>query len=286
MGATQQEIRTLRGHDQGTGASQARRPKPALVMPRFGPSDWMLGGCWGRPGQAIQQRAQQKQARQGLQMTCRRARKCVAVLLSATTIAAPMAVQAQAKGQSDRAVTLLMDFAWNTIPRQFRRAEWRSDHHRSHQEERDHGAPGEGQADRDGRRPLGQGAVLQPAGGAERQLPEHDAAGRSPRSRWTKQQLVFITLLHATTVAYLTGTMRVTVRGRRRGRHGDRYQGTGVDRAVHGPAARGHQVAGHWPISTRFRPFRPPRTTTAAHARRARFGHDDQIAGAVRPRAH
>ena len=53
-------------------------------------------------------------------MTCRRARMSVAVLLSATTIAAPMAVRAQAKGQSDRAVTLLMDFALNTIPRQFR----------------------------------------------------------------------------------------------------------------------------------------------------------------------
>ena len=44
MGATQQEIRTLRGHHQGAGASQARRPKPALVMPRFGPSHWVLGG--------------------------------------------------------------------------------------------------------------------------------------------------------------------------------------------------------------------------------------------------
>src|SRR5262245_19202523 len=31
--------------------------------------------------------------------------------------------------------------------------------------------------------------------------------------KWSKQQLVFITLLHATTVAYLTGSMKVLFEG-------------------------------------------------------------------------
>ena len=134
------------------------------------------------------------------------------VLLSATTIAAPLAVRAQAKGQSDRAVTLLMDFALTTIPRQFRQ-------------------------------PNGEVITIDRTKKSEIVVPLEKAreivtvADRSARAqycnlpeeqsanfqslmqrevasdRWTKQQLVFITLLHATTVAYLTGSMRVTFEG-------------------------------------------------------------------------
>lgn len=145
-------------------------------------------------------------------MTRGRARKCVAVLLSVTTIAAPLSVRAQAKPQNDRAVTLLMDFALNTIPRQFRQ-------------------------------PNGEVITIDRTKKSEIVVPLEKAreivtvADRSARAqycslpeeqsanfqsmmqrevaseRWTKQQLVFITLLHATTVAYLTGSVRVMFEG-------------------------------------------------------------------------
>jgi hypothetical protein len=145
-------------------------------------------------------------------MTRRRARTCVVVLLSATTIAAPLSVYAQAKPQNDRAVTLLMKFALNTIPRQFRQ-------------------------------PNGEVIIIDRSKTNEIVVPLEKArevvtvADRSARAqycnlpeeqssnfqslmqrevaseRWTKQQLVFITLLHATTVAYLTGSLRVTFEG-------------------------------------------------------------------------
>ena len=145
-------------------------------------------------------------------MTRGRARKCVAVLLSVTTIAAPLSVRAQAKPQNDRAVTLLMDFALNTIPRQFRQ-------------------------------PNGEVITIDRTKKSEIVVPLEKAreivtvADRSARAqycslpeeqsanfqsmmqrevacdRWTKQQQVFIALLHATTVAYLTGSVRVMFEG-------------------------------------------------------------------------
>ncbi|HSR79229.1 MAG TPA: hypothetical protein VLL28_00455 [Hyphomicrobiaceae bacterium] len=145
-------------------------------------------------------------------MTWRRARTSVAVLLSATTIAAPLAVRAQAKGQSDRAVTLLMDFAFNTIPRQFRQPN--------------------GEVitiDRTKKNeimvPLEKAReIVTVADRSARaqycNLPEEQSANfqsmmqrEVASDRWTKQQLVFITLLHVSTVAYLTGSMRVTFEG-------------------------------------------------------------------------
>ena len=60
-------------HRQGAGAAQARRPKPALVMPRFGPSHWVLGGG-GTAGPSEPTTAPQKIRRdRGFRMTCRRA---------------------------------------------------------------------------------------------------------------------------------------------------------------------------------------------------------------------
>ena len=143
-------------------------------------------------------------------------RTCVTLLLTAAAIAAPMAVQAQAKGQSDRAVTILMEFAWNTIPRQFRQPN--------------------GEViiiDRANKNeimvPLEKAREIVNVGDRSARaqycdLPEEQTANFQSMMRrelaseqWTKQQLVFITLLHATTVAYLTGTMKVHVRGRGRG---------------------------------------------------------------------
>jgi hypothetical protein len=127
-------------------------------------------------------------------------------------MAAPLAAHAQAKPQNDRAVTLLMNFAWNTIPRQFRQ-------------------------------PNGEVIIIDRTKKSEIMVPLEKAreivtvADRSARAqycnlpeeqganfqsmmqrevaseRWTKQQLVFVTLLHATTVAYLTGSLRVTFEG-------------------------------------------------------------------------
>lgn len=145
-------------------------------------------------------------------MTCRRARTCVVVLLSATAIAAPLAALAQAKPQNDRAVTLLMNFAWNTIPRQFRQPNGevitidrtkKSEITVPLEKAREIVTV----ADRSARAqycnlPEEQGANFQSM--IQRELASE---------RWTKQQLVFITLLHATTVAYLTGSLRVTFEG-------------------------------------------------------------------------
>jgi hypothetical protein len=148
----------------------------------------------------------------GFSMSCRRAKQCVVVLLATAMIAPPLTVHAQAKPQNDRAVTLLMNFALNTIPRQFRQ-------------------------------PNGEVITIDRTKKSEIVVPLEKArevvtvADRSARAqycnlpeeqsanfqsmmqrelaseRWTKQQLVFITLLHATTVAYLTGSMRVTFEG-------------------------------------------------------------------------
>jgi hypothetical protein len=145
-------------------------------------------------------------------MTRGRARKCVVGLLSATTIAAPLSVCAQAKPQNDRAVTLLMDFALNTIPRQFRQPNGevitidrtkKSEITVPLEKAREIVTV----ADRSARAqycnlPEEQGANFQ-------SMMQREVASE----RWTKQQLVFITLLHATTVAYLTGSMRVTFEG-------------------------------------------------------------------------
>jgi hypothetical protein len=145
-------------------------------------------------------------------MSHKRARDGVALFVAAAAVAVPLAVQAQAKGQSDRAVNVLMEFAWNTIPRQFRQPDGEViTIDRAHKSEvvvplekaREIVAVG----DRSARAqycnlPEEQGANFQ-------SMMRRELASE----KWTKQQLVFITLLHATTVAYLTGTMRVTVEG-------------------------------------------------------------------------
>ena len=145
-------------------------------------------------------------------MTGRRAKDGVTLLLTAAVIAAPMAVQAQAKGQSDRAVTILMEFAWNSLPRQFR------------------GSDGEVIViDRANKNevmvPLEKARQIVNVGDLSARaqycdLPEEQTANFQSMMRrelasekWTKQQVVFITLLHATTVAYLTGTMKVLFQG-------------------------------------------------------------------------
>jgi len=145
-------------------------------------------------------------------MSCRRAKQCVVGLLAATMIAPPLAARAQAKAQNDRAVTLLMNFAFNTIPRQFRQPN--------------------GEVitiDRTKKNEIvvpiekAREIVTVADRSARAQycnLPEEQSANfqsmmqrELASERWTKQQLVFITLLHATTVAYLTGSMRVTFEG-------------------------------------------------------------------------
>jgi hypothetical protein len=145
-------------------------------------------------------------------MTGRRAKDGVTLLVTAAMIAAPMAVQAQAKGQSDRAVTILMEFAWNSLPRQFRSSD--------------------GEViviDRANKNevmvPLEKARQIVNVGDLSARaqycdLPEEQTANFQSMMRrevgsekWTKQQMVFITLLHATTVAYLTGTMKVLFQG-------------------------------------------------------------------------
>jgi hypothetical protein len=145
-------------------------------------------------------------------MTGRRAKDGVTLLVTAAVIAAPMAVQAQAKGQSDRAVSILMEFAWNSLPRQFR------------------GSDGEVIViDRANKNevmvPLEKARQIVNVGDLSARaqycdLPEEQTANFQSMMRrelasekWTKQQVVFITLLHATTVAYLTGTMKVLFQG-------------------------------------------------------------------------
>ena len=145
-------------------------------------------------------------------MTSRRAKDFLTLLVTAAVIAAPMAVQAQAKGQSDRAVTILMEFAWNSLPRQFR------------------GSDGEVIViDRANKNevmvPLEKARQIVNVGDLSARaqycdLPEEQTANFQSMMRrelasekWTKQQVVFITLLHATTVAYLTGTMKVLFQG-------------------------------------------------------------------------
>jgi hypothetical protein len=137
---------------------------------------------------------------------------CVVVLFSATTMAAPLAAHAQAKPQNDRAVTLLMNFAWNTIPRQFRQPNGEViTIDRTKKEEivvpLEKAREIVTVADRSARAqycnlPEEQGANFQ-------SLMQREVGSE----RWTKQQLVYITLLHATTVAYLTGSLRVTFEG-------------------------------------------------------------------------
>jgi hypothetical protein len=145
-------------------------------------------------------------------MSCRRAKQGGVVLLAATMIAPPMAVHAQAKAQNDRAVTLLMNFALNTIPRQFRQPNGEViSIDRTKKDEIV--VPIEKAreivtvADRSARAqycnlPEEQSANFQ-------SLMQRELASE----RWSKQQLVFITLLHATTVAYLTGSMHITFEG-------------------------------------------------------------------------
>ncbi len=145
-------------------------------------------------------------------MKGRRAKDGVTLLVTAAVIAAPMAVQAQAKGQSDRAVTILMEFAWNSLPRQFR------------------GADGEVIViDRSNKNevmvPLEKARQVVNVGDLSARaqycdLQEEQTANFQSMMRrelasekWTKQQMVFITLLHATTVAYLTGTMKILYQG-------------------------------------------------------------------------
>jgi hypothetical protein len=145
-------------------------------------------------------------------MTGRRAKDGVTLLVTAAVIAAPMAVQAQAKGQSDRAVTILMEFAWNSLPRQFR------------------GSDGQVIVINRANKnevivPLEKARQIVNVGDLSARaqycdLPEEQTANFQSMMRrevasekWTRQQVVFITLLHATTVAYLTGTMKVLFQG-------------------------------------------------------------------------
>ena len=134
------------------------------------------------------------------------------VLLSATTIVAPLAAHAQAKPQNDRAVTLLMDFALSTIPRQFRQPN-------GEVVTIDRTKKGEIVVPLEKAKEIV--AVADRSARAQYcSLPEEQNANfqsmmqrEIASERWTKQQLVFITLLHATTVAYLTGTVRVMFEG-------------------------------------------------------------------------
>jgi hypothetical protein len=142
----------------------------------------------------------------GLQMKPRRVKAGIGLLLVATA-AAPLSLQAQPKGHSDRSVQTLIEYTWSTMPGQFR--------HPNGEliiidraKRKEVMVPLEkarevvGVADRSAR--------AQYCGMAQEQEANFQTMMRRERvnDQWSKPQLVFITLLHATTVAYLTGTMK------------------------------------------------------------------------------
>jgi hypothetical protein len=134
-------------------------------------------------------------------------RAVIGLFLAATVAAAPLSAQAQTKGHSDRSVQTLMEYTWTTIPNQFR-------HPNGEMITIDKTKKNEvmvplekarevvGVADRSAR--------AQYCGLAEEQNANFQTMMRRERASelWSKQQLVFITLLHATTVAYMTGSMK------------------------------------------------------------------------------
>jgi hypothetical protein len=131
----------------------------------------------------------------------------VGMLVAAAVIAVPMSALAQAKGHSDRSVQTLMEYTWGTIPTSFRTPNGDTITI-DKTKKKDIMIPLEkakevvGVADRSAR--------AQYCGLMEEQDANFQTMMRKERlsEHWSPQQLVFITLLHATTVAYMTGTMK------------------------------------------------------------------------------
>lgn len=140
-------------------------------------------------------------------MTCTGVRACVGLVVAATMVVLPLAAQAQQKQHSDRSVTTLMDYTWSTMPNQFR--------HPNGEvividktKRKDIEVPLE-----KARMVVGVADLSARAGYCG--LPEEQNANfqtmmlrEQASKQWSSQQLTYMTLLHATVVAYMTGNVK------------------------------------------------------------------------------
>jgi hypothetical protein len=140
-------------------------------------------------------------------MKCTGARATVGLLMVAMLTAAPLSAQAQTKGHSDRSVLILMEYTWSTTPAQFR-------HPNGELITIDKTKKKENMVPLDKAREIvvvaERSAKAQYCTMAEEQDANFQTLMRREivSNKWTKAQIVYITLLHATTVAYLTGNVK------------------------------------------------------------------------------